>query len=79
MQDKGLVSRVRDDGDRRTVKIRLTDLGLKTVDRVLPLNLANEDRLLQAFGGSDRDQLAGLLTGLLESYGDTPPSPRVGR
>ncbi|MEU6672299.1 MarR family transcriptional regulator [Streptomyces sp. NPDC046727] len=79
MQGKGLVTRVRDEGDRRMVKIRLTDHGLETIDRTLPLHLANEDRLLQALGGDDREHLAGLLTGLLESYGDTPPSARGGK
>ncbi|MFG3225589.1 MarR family winged helix-turn-helix transcriptional regulator [Kitasatospora sp. NPDC048194] len=78
MQDKGLVTRVRDEGDRRSVKIRLTDHGLETVDRILPLHLANEDRLLRALGGDDREQLATLLRDLLESYGDTPAPPRTG-
>ncbi|HYH33292.1 MAG TPA: MarR family transcriptional regulator [Pseudonocardia sp.] len=72
MQDKGLVTRIRDAGDRRSVKIRLTDHGLQVIDRVLPLHLANEARLLDALEPEACAQLATALSALLESYGDTP-------
>lgn len=75
MQDKGLVTRIRDEGDRRSVKIRLTDHGLRIIDRVLPLHIANEARLLQALDPEARTQLATTLTALLESYGDVPAPP----
>ncbi|OAR22128.1 MarR family transcriptional regulator [Streptomyces sp. ERV7] len=73
MDAKGLVTRVRDDADRRSVKIRLTPRGLDVVDHVLPLHLANEARLLRALSAEDHSHLAATLEGLLESYGDTPP------
>ncbi|MEV4067560.1 MarR family winged helix-turn-helix transcriptional regulator [Nonomuraea dietziae] len=73
MEDKGLVTRVRDTADRRSVKIRLTDLGLEVIDGVLPLHVANEGRLLEALGQEEREHLAATLAALLESYGDTPP------
>ncbi|MFG2003352.1 MarR family winged helix-turn-helix transcriptional regulator [Spirillospora sp. NPDC048911] len=70
MDAKGLVTRVRDEGDRRSVKIRLTPRGLEVIDRVLPLHLANEARLLEALADGEDQQLASMLSRLLESYGD---------
>ncbi|GAA2390112.1 MarR family winged helix-turn-helix transcriptional regulator [Nonomuraea africana] len=72
MEEKGLVTRVRDTADRRSVKIRLTDHGLEVIDRVLPLHVANEARLLEALDDEDCQSLAATLATLLESYGDTP-------
>ncbi|WP_157253746.1 MarR family winged helix-turn-helix transcriptional regulator [Nonomuraea typhae] len=73
MHDKGLVTRTRDDNDRRSVKIRLTDHGLEVIDRVLPLHIANEARLLQALGPAECRQVIAALSTLLESYGDVAP------
>lgn len=78
MRDKGLVTRVRDENDRRSVRIRLTERGLEVIDRVLPLHVANEARLLQALGSDDLQRLAATLTTLLQSYGDTPARPAAG-
>ncbi|MEV4896451.1 MarR family transcriptional regulator [Nonomuraea sp. NPDC055795] len=72
MQDKGLVTRVRDTADRRSVKIRLTPHGLEVIDRVLPEHIANQARLLQSLDEEHRDQFAAIMSGLLESYGDAP-------
>ncbi|RKT87696.1 DNA-binding transcriptional regulator, MarR family [Saccharopolyspora antimicrobica] len=74
MEKKGLVSRVRDDVDRRSVKIRLTERGLEVIDRVLPLHLANEARLLSGLDRDGRENLAGALAAVLESHGDTTPA-----
>ncbi|KAB2339183.1 MarR family winged helix-turn-helix transcriptional regulator [Actinomadura rudentiformis] len=71
MDAKGLVTRVRDEGDRRSVKIRLTPRGLEVINRVLPLHLANEARLLEALDEGEKGELASMLCRLLESYGDT--------
>lgn len=71
LEAKGLVERARDDGDRRTVRIRLTERGLRLVDDLLPLHVANEARLLGGLAPEDRDRLAALLRGLLEALGDT--------
>ncbi|WP_338118272.1 MarR family transcriptional regulator [Streptomyces coryli] len=72
MAGKGLVTRVPGDTDRRSVKIRLTPQGLELIDRVLPLHLENEARLLEGLGAGERQHLAGSLATLLESRGDTP-------
>ncbi|WP_157254020.1 MarR family winged helix-turn-helix transcriptional regulator [Nonomuraea typhae] len=71
MEAKELVERVRDSGDRRSVRIRLTPQGLELVDRLLGPHVANEDRMLAALDEEQREQLAGLLRILLESMGDT--------
>ena len=72
MEAKGLVERVRDGQDRRSVRIRLTPDGLALVDELVGLHAANEARLLEALDPAGRDSLAGLLRTLLESLGDTP-------
>ncbi|AXK36558.1 MarR family transcriptional regulator [Streptomyces armeniacus] len=72
MEAKGLVERVRDEGDRRTVKIRLTVHGHETTRAYMEAHLANEARMLgAAFGRDECDQLAEGLRRLLESMGDT--------
>ncbi|MDA3645363.1 MarR family transcriptional regulator [Saccharopolyspora indica] len=73
MERKDLVARVRDDADRRSVKIQLTPHGLAVIDRVLPLHLANEARLLGGLDRDGREDLAAVLAAVLESSGDTPP------
>lgn len=71
MADKGLVERVPDEQDRRSVRVRLTERGLTTIETLVGPHTANEARLLAALVPEDRDRLAGLLRGLLESMGDT--------
>jgi DNA-binding MarR family transcriptional regulator len=71
METKGLVQRVPDPGDRRGVRIRLTPAGLELIDKLVPLHVANERRLLAVLGDSDRDTLADLLRTLAAGLGDT--------
>ncbi len=59
MEAKGLVERVRDAGDRRSVRIRLTPRGLETVDELVGLHAANEERMLAALDPAERERLAG--------------------
>lgn len=71
LEAKGLVERVRDAGDRRSVRVRLTPRGLEIVDELLGLHTANEDRLLAGLDPAGRDRIAAALRALLESLGDT--------
>ncbi|TDE27585.1 MarR family transcriptional regulator [Actinomadura sp. 6K520] len=71
LEAKGLVERVRDTGDRRSVRIRLTGRGLELVDELVGEHSANEHRLLAALDPAARERLAGALRTLLESLGDT--------
>ncbi|TQM29459.1 MarR family winged helix-turn-helix transcriptional regulator [Nocardia bhagyanarayanae] len=68
---KGLVERMPCPEDRRSVRVRLTAEGRKLVDELLPLHIANEQRLLDALDAQARDQLTALLRRLAESLGDT--------
>ncbi|MBC6459377.1 MarR family winged helix-turn-helix transcriptional regulator [Actinomadura sp. HBU206391] len=68
---KELVERVPDGTDRRSVRVRLTERGLATVDELVGLHVANEARLLAGLDPGERDQLVSTLRGLLESMGDT--------
>ncbi|WP_067813044.1 MarR family winged helix-turn-helix transcriptional regulator [Actinomadura kijaniata] len=68
---RGLVERVPDEEDRRSVRVRLTDEGRAMVDEILEPHVANEKRLLATLAPRERDLLTGLLRGLLESLDDT--------
>ncbi|WP_053207340.1 MarR family winged helix-turn-helix transcriptional regulator [Jiangella muralis] len=69
---RGLVSRRRDEDDRRAVRVRLTEFGKKSVDAALEGLLANERRLLAGLGAEERDQLSGLLRTLVLPFDDAP-------
>ncbi|MYR42789.1 MarR family transcriptional regulator [Streptomyces sp. SID5910] len=71
MEAKGLVERIRDTGDRRTVKIRLTDHGHEVTRAAFADHLGNYGRLL---AGLDRDLIRETGDGLrqvLEALDDT--------
>ncbi|MUL47642.1 MarR family transcriptional regulator [Mycobacterium sp. CBMA293] len=71
----GIVVREPDPDDRRGSLIRLSDDGLRLFDVVAPEHLANEDRLLSALSGEERETLAGLLRHLLVSLEPPRPAP----
>ncbi|GGO18264.1 MarR family winged helix-turn-helix transcriptional regulator [Microbispora bryophytorum] len=71
MAARGLVERIPDSGDRRSVLVRLTERGLALVDEVLEPHVANEARLLASLDPRERDHLAAALRSLLASLGDT--------
>ncbi|MEV6671370.1 MarR family transcriptional regulator [Streptomyces sp. NPDC051162] len=71
MEAKGLVERVRDGEDRRTVKVRLTERGHEVTRAAFTGHLANYARLL---ADVDRDLVEKAAEGLrpvLEALGDT--------
>ncbi|MFI6655401.1 MarR family winged helix-turn-helix transcriptional regulator [Streptomyces sp. NPDC050523] len=71
MEAKGLVERVREGDDRRTVKIRLTEHGHEVTRAAFADHLADYARLL---AGVDRDLVERTAQGLrqvLETLGDT--------
>jgi DNA-binding MarR family transcriptional regulator len=68
---KGLVERVPDAEDRRSVRVRLTKRGLAKIDELVAPHVANEARLLVTLSPREREDLATLLRNLLESLGDT--------
>jgi DNA-binding MarR family transcriptional regulator len=62
---RGLVERVPDAGDGRSVLVRLTELGTEIVDAALPDYLEMHRDVLDCLGDKRRQQLAGLLRPLL--------------
>ncbi|MGW6379368.1 MarR family winged helix-turn-helix transcriptional regulator [Rhodococcus sp. NPDC055112] len=71
MEAKGLVERVRDGDDRRTVKIRLTERGQELGRAVIVDHFANYARLLADVDRDIVDETADGLRRVLESLGDT--------
>ena len=71
MEVKGLVERVRDLDDRRSVRVRLTPHGREVLDGIFSLHIANAERMLQPLDPEQREQLVSALRILLESFGDT--------
>jgi DNA-binding MarR family transcriptional regulator len=71
MEAKGLVERVRDLDDRRSVRIRLTTHGRAVLDGIFSQYTESGERMLRPLDRQAREQLAGALRILLESFGDT--------
>jgi DNA-binding MarR family transcriptional regulator len=83
LERAGLIKRMADPDDGRSVLVELTRKGITLVDGVAPQHLANEQTLLAALTEDERRTLAELLRKLLNSYetGEPvpPPSGRGGR
>jgi DNA-binding MarR family transcriptional regulator len=65
MAAAGLVERRPDPSDRRGILVRLTRRGRQTIDRALPVHVANEGRLLAGLNAQERRSLDVLLRKLL--------------
>ena len=68
LEKSGIVTREPDPASARGSLVQLTGKGLELFDRVAPVHLANEDRLLSALSPAEREVLAGLLRRLLSSF-----------
>ncbi len=66
---KALVTRGAHESDGRGQLVRLTRVGIRFVDRMIEVHLANEARLLGALSERDRQQLTRLLAKLASSLG----------
>jgi DNA-binding MarR family transcriptional regulator len=64
----GLIKRIADPDDGRSVLVELTGEGVALVDYVAPEHLANEQTLLAALTEDERRTLAELLRKLLHAY-----------
>jgi DNA-binding MarR family transcriptional regulator len=76
LADAGLVERRPDPSDRRGTLVRLTDRGSATIDQLLPIHLANEQRLLAPLSPVQQRSLDRLLRDLL---GGLEPPQEAGR
>jgi len=70
LEEKGLIVRTHNTGDRRVVSVQLTDEGKQLVEAVLPDHLSNEQRMLSQFNTDELEDLASLLRRMLVSQGD---------
>ncbi|MEV3854386.1 MarR family transcriptional regulator [Streptomyces sp. NPDC050095] len=71
MEAKGLVERVRDGADRRTVRIRLTERGSALTDEVMAAHLRDYEEILAPLAPEECEQVASGLRKVLEAQGDT--------
>jgi DNA-binding MarR family transcriptional regulator len=83
LERAGLVTRVQDPEDGRSLLVQLTRKGLSIVERVAPVHLATERDLLADLTDEEQRLLADLLRKLLHGYERQslapPPSGRGGR
>lgn len=70
LESAGLVQRIADTDDRRSIRVALMPQGLVLVDRVVAEHVDNEEALLAAFSRSDRDHLDRLVRKLVARLGD---------
>jgi DNA-binding MarR family transcriptional regulator len=61
LEREGLVTRVQDRDDRRSVFVTLTTKGSNLLQKVIPEHLANENSLIATFTTSEKEQLTALL------------------
>lgn len=67
MERAGLIRRVQNPGDRRSVLVELTQRGRTLADRSITIHVANERALIEVLSGDEQDQLGELLARLLRS------------
>jgi DNA-binding MarR family transcriptional regulator len=79
LEADGLIRRVPDPEDGRSVLVELTPKGRRLLDRVAPVHLANERRLLEPLSEAERTALAGLLRKLLLAFEQGQVGPGEGR
>lgn len=72
LQERGLVERAPNPGDRRTHALRLTPEGQRTLDTIADIGCAHQDALLAALTPAERDKLSSLLQKVVSEQGLTP-------
>ncbi|ASU77257.1 MarR family transcriptional regulator [Actinopolyspora erythraea] len=73
LAERGLLERVRDQHDRRSARVLITEYGAEVIDRAFARNLDAERELLAGLSSKQRDAVAGGLAELLYSLEGTPP------
>ena len=67
LEEKGLLRRSRDPGDRRLVNLELTEKGNAALPRMRDSSMRVLNRFLQGFTKAEARQLEGFLTRMLEN------------
>jgi len=65
LEARGLVCRIPNPQDRRGLAVELTAAGHKLVDRLVDEHVANEEQMMSALSGREREQLDRLTRKLL--------------
>ncbi|GAY12302.1 MarR family winged helix-turn-helix transcriptional regulator [Pseudonocardia sp. N23] len=65
LENAGLVVREIDPGNRRSIRVSLTEAGRTRVDEAVTEHVANEERLLSTLSAADRRRLDDILRRLL--------------
>jgi DNA-binding MarR family transcriptional regulator len=65
LEARGLVRRIPNPQDRRGLAVELTAAGHKLVDRLVDEHVANEEQMMSALSGREREQLDRLTRKLL--------------
>ena len=68
-----LVTRVRDEKDKRMVLVSLTDSGIDILEELLPLHFENVTMLMSGLSEEEQDQLTQLLAKLTDYVGEVVP------
>jgi DNA-binding MarR family transcriptional regulator len=79
LERAGLIERVPDPADGRSLLVALTPRGKELVDEIAPAYLENERRLLAGLSPDEQASLAELLRKLLLGFEDQAPVPPRGR
>lgn len=67
LEEKGLLRRSRDPGDRRLVNLELTDQGIAALPRMRAVSMRVLNRFLQGFTKAEARQLESFLARMLEN------------
>ncbi len=67
LEKAGLVTRLRDPNDRRSVTVQLTNKGLEQVDNVMPVLFEQENQLLENLSKTETKTLISLLKKFLDT------------
>ncbi|WP_404791427.1 MarR family winged helix-turn-helix transcriptional regulator [Altericista sp. CCNU0014] len=68
LEQEGVVVRIRDAEDRRSVSVQLTPKGIELMDRVMPILFAKEKQFLQQFTQTELQTFTQLLRRFLLSF-----------
>ncbi|QIS04721.1 MarR family transcriptional regulator [Nocardia brasiliensis] len=74
LESAGLVRRIADAVDRRSVRVALTAAGRELVDRVVTAHTENETRMLSVLSAADRRELDRIVRILLTSLEKPTPT-----
>lgn len=69
LEERRLISRAKDPGDGRGIRVSLSNSGLALIDGALPDHVDTERRLLAALDDTESTALAGLLKKLSDPHG----------